>query len=203
MKDHVFSGEEAELPALVMEAMALLARSARNPRFGAEKARRAVAMARARLVFRGCTLGARVSADGKVLVRNQGSLSIGSRVHFMGGMLPTRLTTGPAGTLIIGERCVFNYGAVLDAQERIEIGSGCLFGSMVQIIDTSAGASGPIVFGDEVWVAHGVVVQPGVKIGSGAVLSAGAVITADVPAGHMAIGNPARAMKVSTARGAR
>lgn len=202
MKDRVFSGDDAELP-LMMEAMALLARSVRNPRLGAQKARRAVAMARARVLFRGCALGARVSADGKVLVQNQGSLSIGSRVHFMGGMLPTRLCTGPAGTLTIGERCVFNYGAVLDAQERIEIGNGCLFGSMVQIIDSGAAGTGPIVFGDEVWVAHGVVVHPGVKIGKGAVLSAGAVITADVPEGHMAIGNPARSMKVSTAKGAR
>lgn len=197
--------ESREWTLLADEALSLLARSLRDPAFGRQKALRAVDMARARLVFRGsgAALGARVSAAGKVVVHNQGSLSIGNRVHFMGGMIPTRLHSGPAGALVIGERCVFNYGVLLDAEERIEIGSHCLFGSMVQVHDSGAAGRGPVIFGDEVWVAHGVEVQAGVRIGHGAVLSAGAVVTRDVPDGHLAIGNPARAMKLSTVKGAR
>ena len=186
-----------------MEALALLQRSAYDPMFGVQKARRALSMIRARVVFRGCNLGPRVTADGKVEVLNQGSLSIGKGTNFMAGMLPTRLWTRPAGVLSIGEQCVFNYGVQVDAHQRIEIGDGCLFGSMVQLCDDASGVKGPVVLGDDVWVAHGVVISPGVRVGNGAVLSAGAVITKDVPAGHLAIGNPARAMKLQTVKAAR
>lgn len=194
-----------EWSLLADEARGLLARSLKDPAFARQKALRAVDMARARVLFRGsgAALGARVSAAGKVMVQNQGSLAIGARVHFMGGMLPTRLHTGPAGALVIGERCVFNYGVLLDCEERIEIGRHCLFGSMVQVHDRGGDARGPIILGDEVWVAHGVEIHPGVRIGHGAVLSAGAVVTRDVPDGHLAIGNPARAMKLSTVAGGR
>jgi maltose O-acetyltransferase len=188
---------------LATEALTLLQKSARDPTFGAKKAQRALGMVRARVMFRGCNLGPRVTADGKVEVDNQGSLSIGKGTNFMAGMLPTRLWTRPSGVLSIGEQCVFNYGVHLDAHQRIEIGNGCLFGSMVQICDDALGAKGPIVLGDEVWVAHGVVIHPGVRIGDGAVLSAGAVVGRDVPAGHLAIGNPARTMKLETVKAAR
>ena len=57
----------SDLSLLADEAMALMAKSARDPAFFAQKARRAMAMARARVLFRGCALGARVSADGKVI----------------------------------------------------------------------------------------------------------------------------------------
>jgi acetyltransferase-like isoleucine patch superfamily enzyme len=183
---------------LALEAFALLARAARDPAFGAEKARRAVGIVRAQLLFRGCTLGPRVAADGHLEVHNRGSLSVGKGTHFMSGMFATRLTTRPSGSLSIGEDCVFNYGVELDAHHRIEIGRNCLFGSMVRVSDEAFGQSGPIVLGDEVWAAHGVVIHPGVRVGDGAVLSAGAVVTKDVPAGHLAIGNPARAMKLET-----
>jgi acetyltransferase-like isoleucine patch superfamily enzyme len=188
---------------LATEALMLLQRSARDPAYGAEKAHRAVNMMRARVMFRDCNLGARVTADGKVEVHNQGSLSIGKGTNFMAGMLPTRLWTRPAGVLAIGEQCVFNYGVQVDAHARIEIGNRCLFGSMVQLCDDAFGEKGPIVLGDEVWVAHGAVIHPGVRIGNGAVISAGAVVTKDVPAGHLALGDPARAMKLETIKAAR
>lgn len=188
----------SELTSLLAEAAGLLWRSARDPVFGADKARHAVAIVRARLLFRDCNLGVRVSADGRVVVEPLGSLSIGDHVHFKGGMFPTRLRAGPAGSLAIGDRCVFNYGVQLDAHERVEVGSGCLFGSMVRISDSALGRRGPVVVGNHVWVAHGVTVAPGVTVGDGAVLSAGAVVTHDVPPGHLAIGNPARAMALKT-----
>ena len=69
-----------------------------------------------------------------------------------------------------------------------------MFGSYVLLDDTVHGSSKPILIGDDVWLAHGVVIEPGVTIGNGAVISAGAVVTTDVPAGMVALGNPARVM---------
>ena len=39
------------------------------------------------------------------------------------------------------------------------------------------------------------IVLPGVSIGADAVIGAGSVVTRDVPAGHLAFGNPCRTVR--------
>ena len=56
----------------------------------------------------------------------------------------------------------------------------------------------PIHIGDDCWIAHGAVIEPGVTVGKGSVVAAGAVVTKDVPELSLALGNPARTMKLST-----
>jgi len=53
----------------------------------------------------------------------------------------------------------------------------------------------PIVIGDGAWLGGGVIVLPGVSIGADAVIGAGSVVTRDVPAGHLAFGNPCRTVR--------
>jgi acetyltransferase-like isoleucine patch superfamily enzyme len=55
---------------------------------------------------------------------------------------------------------------------------------------------GDIIVGDEAWLAFGVIVLSGVKIGSGAVIGAGSVVTSDIPDGAIAVGAPARVVKM-------
>jgi maltose O-acetyltransferase len=55
--------------------------------------------------------------------------------------------------------------------------------------------SAPIVIGDNVWLGGGVIVCPGVTIGADTVVGAGAVVTGDLPAGVVAVGSPARAVR--------
>lgn len=50
----------------------------------------------------------------------------------------------------------------------------------------------PVTVEDEAWVAAQVFVAPGVTIGRGAVVGARSVVLADVPAGMVAAGHPAR-----------
>jgi maltose O-acetyltransferase len=50
----------------------------------------------------------------------------------------------------------------------------------------------PITLGDNVWLGAGVIVCPGVTIGDNTVVGAGSVVTHDLPAGVVAVGNPAR-----------
>lgn len=50
----------------------------------------------------------------------------------------------------------------------------------------------PIIVENYVWIATDAIVLPGVTIHEGAVVGAGAVVTRDVPAGALAVGNPAR-----------
>ena len=99
------------------------------------------------------------------------------------------------GVIYVGERTSFNYGCVLIAHERIEIGRGCLFGPNVHVYDFDHGMSqngimyrdqptttAPVRIGDNVWFGANVVVLKGVTIGDNAVIAANSVICKDVPA---------------------
>ena len=56
-------------------------------------------------------------------------------------------------------------------------------------------AAEPITIGDNVWLGGGVIVLPGVTIGENTVVGAGAVVSKDLPAGVVAVGNPARVIR--------
>jgi acetyltransferase-like isoleucine patch superfamily enzyme len=57
-------------------------------------------------------------------------------------------------------------------------------------------SKGGIIVGDEAWLSVGVIVLNGVKIGSHAVIGAGSVVTSDVPDGAIAVGSPAKVVKM-------
>ncbi len=116
------------------------------------------------------------------------------------------LCSGPAkrDKLVVRRGTYINRLTMIDAHERIEIGSRCLIGPGCYITDANHGiAAGrapmeqscefrPTVIEDEVWLGAKVVVLAGVRIGRGAVIGAGAVVTKDVPANAIAVGVPAR-----------
>lgn len=54
---------------------------------------------------------------------------------------------------------------------------------------------GDTVVGNDVWIGQNVMVMPGVHIGDGAIIAAGSVVAKDVPAYHIAGGNPCRIIK--------
>jgi acetyltransferase-like isoleucine patch superfamily enzyme len=103
-----------------------------------------------------------------------------------------------AGRIVLGRRVIVSYQVVIadsdfhpvDPEERKR--------------DAIANAPGgdrsqrppyvskPVVIEDDVQIGIGAIVLKGVRIGRGARVGAGAVITADVPAGAVMIGNPAR-----------
>jgi maltose O-acetyltransferase len=109
-------------------------------------------------------------------------------------MLSTQIVCHPGATLEIGDESTFNYGVSIDAAESIRIGRRCLVASMVRISDASAGQHLPVTIGEDVWIAHSAILEPGVTIGNGSVIAAGSVVTRDVPPRSLAIGNPARSM---------
>jgi acetyltransferase-like isoleucine patch superfamily enzyme len=121
-------------------------------------------------------------------------------VAFWPGMIPTELLCHPGAELLVGADSQFNYGSSFESSGSIRIGARCMFGSFVRVSDRDRDRSGSIVIGDDVWVAHGAVIEPGVTVGSGSVVSANSVVTADVPSGCLAIGNPARFEPISPRR---
>ena len=106
----------------------------------------------------------------------------------------------------IGPRAFVNYGCVMLDVVPIRIGAACQLASGVQLlaathpIDPEARRSGweygrPITVGDNAWLGAGVIVCPGVTIGEDTVVGAGSVVTRDLPAGVVAVGNPARVQR--------
>ncbi len=106
----------------------------------------------------------------------------------------------------IGARCFANFGLVALDVATIAIGDDVQIGPHVQLLtpthpldaqarrDKWEGAQ-PITIGDNVWLGGGVIVCPGVSIGADTVVGAGSVVTRDLPAGVLAVGNPARVVR--------
>jgi maltose O-acetyltransferase len=153
---------------------------------------RALNLARAHVLFRRCQLEEAVSATGRVRVRAGGEIRLRQGVSFAGGMLATELISYPGARLEIGAATFVNYGVSLEAHDMVRIGRRCLLASFVRVADRDARRAGPVIIEDDVWLAHGVIVDPGVTIGAGSVVSAGSVVTQDVPPGSLASGNPAQ-----------
>jgi acetyltransferase-like isoleucine patch superfamily enzyme len=130
-------------------------------------------------------------------------------------------SVGANGTCSIGDFTLLN-GALVMAEERIEIGSHCLISWNVgiadsdfhplapaqRIIDAHALApffkdrpprpklrTVPVIIRDNVWIGMNAIILKGVTIGENSVVAAGAVVTKSVPPNVVVAGNPAVVIK--------
>ena len=108
--------------------------------------------------------------------------------------------------LTIGERTFANVGLVALDVLPITIGDDVQIGPNVQLLTPTHPiepeprrakweAGKPIAVGDNVWLGGGVIVLPGVTIGENTVVGAGSVVSRDLPAGVVAVGNPAKVIR--------
>ena len=138
----------------------------------------------------------------------------GDHVSVYGGC---SFSIGAKGSCSVGNFTLLN-GALVMAEERIEIGSHCLISWNVgiadsdfhplapaqRIIDAHAIApffkdrpprpeirTAPVIISDNVWIGMNAVILKGVTIGENSVVAAGAVVTKSVPANVVVAGNPA------------
>ncbi|GAB6986030.1 sugar O-acetyltransferase [Nocardioides pyridinolyticus] len=106
----------------------------------------------------------------------------------------------------VGSRTFINFGLMALDVAPITIGEDVLMGPNVQLLMPTHPiapeprrakweAALPIAIGDNVWIGGMAVICPGVTIGEDAIIGAGAVVTKDVPAGMVAVGNPARVVR--------
>ena len=169
----------------------------RNRAAAWDRLRRGMGVLRARRQLRNCTLGSRVNVLGSVRVVAVGTVKIGDRVNFWEGTIPQEIVCDEGAQVTIGARTVFNYGVSVRAKAAITIGDRCMFGSLVLLHDSNRNKTAPITIGNDVWVAHGVIIEPGVSIGEGSVIGAGSVVTESVPPFSLATGNPARSQPLA------
>ena len=128
---------------------------------------------------------------------------------------------GEKGVCAIGDFSLVN-GALIMAEERIEIGSHCLISWNVgiadsdfhplepaqRIIDAHALApffkdrpprprlrTAPVIIEDNVWIGMNAIILKGVRIGENSVVAAGSVVTKSIPRNVVVAGNPAIMVK--------
>jgi maltose O-acetyltransferase len=143
-----------------------------------------------------------------------GSLTVGDGSTF-GVLIAHRLGSGeimiqprsPTSEIIIGKENWFNNNTVLCANERIAIGNHCQIGDQVAVYDCefheinpatrnrSAGPTGPVSIGNNVWLGSRVMVLKGVSIGDNSVVGAMSVVTKSIPANCVAAGIPAKVIR--------
>lgn len=117
----------------------------------------------------------------------------------------------------IGENFFANFNLTVMDDGPIYIGDNVCFGPNVSLMATNhpliaqermgldeqgrttmAEFAEEIRIGNNVWIACNATVIGGVTIGDNVVIGAGSVVTKDIPAGYLAYGNPARAVRPIT-----
>ena len=154
----------------------------------------------------------------KMVSKKPGAVVIGKHVSCYAGC---SFAIGENGKCTIGDFTLLN-GALIMAEEKIDIGSHCLVSWNVgiadsdfhplepaqRLIDAQALApffkdrplrpklkTAPVKIGDNVWIGMGAVILKGVTIGDNSVVAAGGVVTKSVPANTIVAGNPAQIVR--------
>jgi acetyltransferase-like isoleucine patch superfamily enzyme len=105
---------------------------------------------------------------------------------------------GEGKSLNIGAFCSISSDVLifLGGNHRVDWISTFPFGHIFQdelgaeLFEGHPSSNGNVVIGNDVWIGHGVTIVSGVSIGDGAVIRANSHVVKDVPAYHMAGGNP-------------
>jgi acetyltransferase-like isoleucine patch superfamily enzyme len=154
----------------------------------------------------------------KLVSKQPRALVFGNHVSVYAGC---SFALGKNGKCTVGDFTLLN-GALVMAEERIDIGSHCLISWNVgiadsdfhplepaqRLIDAQALAPffkdrpprpklkiTPVKIGDNVWIGMGAVILKGVTIGDNSVVAAGAIVTKSIPANTIVAGNPAIEVK--------
>lgn len=118
--------------------------------------------------------------------------------------------------LIIGNNCEIGDNVHIVACEKVTIGDNCLMASKIFISDTSHGDysstskdSSPSIppnkrllytksvkIGNNVWIGENVCILLGVTIGDGCIIGANSVVNKDIIKNCIAVGSPAKVVKV-------
>ena len=160
------------------------------------------------------TFGAHSVIQLPVRLGGESHISIGSGV-FVGAGSWIQVLTGeaPAGVepeIVIGDGTSIAGLCVLTAACSIRIGQRVLMARNVYVADHGHGFADPanavldqglrqvrpVFIGDGAWLGQNVFVGSGVSIGRGAVVGANSVVLSDVPARSVAVGAPARIIRM-------
>lgn len=130
---------------------------------------------------------------------------VGKHVTFRKGF---SLMIDKNGEVIIGNNVFFNNYCSINANDRITIGEGTLFGENVKVYDHNhcyknldvpikeqGFTTAPVKIGKHCWIASNVVILKGVTIGDNCVIGAGCIVYKDVPSNMVMVNKQELMMK--------
>ena len=140
---------------------------------------------------------------GKVKFHIRGEAAFGDRFTALGDTAVVRISVEDGARLTVGDHVAMNCGVSIEVWHDVRIGNKVMIAPNVSIIDDNRheiepGAplyNGPIIIGDNVWIAANVTVLPGVTIGSGSVIGGNSVVSRSIPPNSFAAGSPAKVIK--------
>lgn len=157
------------------------------------------------------SFGRRSVIQPPVRVSGERRIAIGSGVFVgAGSWLQVLDETGEGVAIEIGDGTEIAGGCVLSAAQSIRLGTRVLVARNVYVadhqhafedhsravLDQGVTRVEPVAIGDGAWLGENVVVGPGVRIGRGAVIGANAVVLESVPDYSVAVGAPARVVRL-------
>lgn len=119
-------------------------------------------------------------------------VKIGSKVVIMMGAV---INIGSE----IGDGSMIDMNAVLGARsiigKNVHIGAGAVIAGVLEPPSAT-----PVIIEDDVLIGANSVILEGITIGRGAVVAAGSVVTKNIPCDSVAVGSPARVIKIKDAK---
>jgi acetyltransferase-like isoleucine patch superfamily enzyme len=160
-------------------------------------------------------LGDRVAIDDFVLLDASGTA--GQGIVLGDNLIVSRncVIQGKNGPIFIDRDCDIGSNTILSANAGIYIGQSVLIAGHCYIgggryrherldmpmREQGLFSRGAISIDDDVWLGAGVIVLDGVSIGKGSIIGAGSVVTGDIPPYAVAVGVPARVVRLRQALG--
>ena len=156
------------------------------------------------------TIGSNTAIDDYVMldacIGKDNAITIGDNVIISKGCVVQAKT----GTLSIGDRCdigvqtIITSASAITLEQSVLIAGNCYIGGArypledtnKTIMEQGTYSRGPLSIGEGSWIGASSTVLDGVRIGKGCVIGAGSVVSRDIPDYAVAVGTPARVMKI-------
>lgn len=137
------------------------------------------------------------------LMRSRGA-SVGKRCKFFQGIWMDRFRD-----VSLGDDVSLAVGICMVTSGGIRIGHRAMIGYKTVILSVnhavpegrapmrfSGAENRQVTIGDDAWIGANATIMPGVTIGTGAIIGAGSVVTNDIPEYAVAVGVPARVLRL-------
>ncbi|GFN31955.1 acyltransferase [Paenibacillus xylaniclasticus] len=158
-------------------------------------------------------LGEHSVIEGGCIMQGAEEIAIGRGVFVRTGAWFNICTpvTGERPKLIVGDGCQFNFRVSISAANRIILERFSIFGHQTYISDTQheyrnvgipiimqgiSDTEGETVVGEGTWVGANCIIGGRLRIGRGSVIGANSVVTDSIPDFSVAVGAPARVIKM-------
>jgi len=154
----------------------------------------------------GGEVGRRLEVDSRAVLRHPPGrgIRIGDDVYIGVGAI---VDVHPGAELAIGDGVKIMHYVVIAAANSIRVGQASQLAEFTSVRDADHGlalgtlirdqtVTAPVNIGTDVWIARSAAILRGVHVGDGAVVGANAVVRTDVPDLGIAVGVPARTVRI-------